>query len=300
MSKKKIASISLSKLSNGTHYAFHSEVLERVKNDAVVREKVANELKAYEKAFKEEDKLFWLSKKSALTQEIQDADTTRDEAYGVFRNVVKALTKHPDEPTQKAAKKMWQVLKDYNINIHSPFYRQTGPMTKLIRELENEYKDDVATLNLTASVQIMREANDTLRVFMAKRNDERGSKTTGATKAVRKLVDDAYKELAEQLNALARIENSPIYDPCIDGWNGTIKYQRKQWPTADDKAEKTGDTTNTTGGNVGEIPDPVAPTPGGEATAGDGGKTGGDGKTGGGNTGQTPGGSEEELPDPLA
>lgn len=286
---KKIKPISLPKLSNGTHYAFHYEMLERLNGDAKVKSKVADELKAYEKAFKEEERLLALSRKSFLTDEIKEADSVRDNAYTLFRNAVKTFVKIPEEKMRSAGQRLWQALKDYNIDVRAPFYKQTGLMTKLLKELESKYKAEVEELNLGSLVEIMRGSNDTLRKAIYKRNDEKSEKLPGAAKAARKEVDDAYKAVVERINALVVVERTTEYNPCIDGMNGLIDYQRKQPADAKEKTPDT-DPANGTGGTGGEeIPDPVAPTP----TPGDGGTTGGP-------TGGATGGGEDELPDPLA
>jgi hypothetical protein len=288
---RQIETLSLYRLTNGAHYAFHGETLERINADAEVKRKLGDLPMAYEQAIQKEKEALLVSQKSFLTNEIKDADTVRDETYSTLRSSVKVFMSYPDAATREAGERLWQVFKDLVIDVHAPLYQQTGITATLVDTLENGHKEDVARLNLTELVTILRAANEKVTAMLHKRNDERKNRQTGLTKIIRKELDAIYKNIVEEINALARVEKTTVYDGFIDGLDQQIKYFKQnqnagkvqKTKTAGGKGEAGGDGK---GGAGSEIPDPVAPAPGGGAAGGGG--------------GGTPGGGKEELPDPLA
>jgi hypothetical protein len=290
--KKRVKAISLPKLNNGTHFAFHDAVLARIETDAKIKQKVAPLLQAYRNAYIAEDKVLVLSKKNALTDEITQADNNRDAAYLAFKASVKAFSIITDPITQPAGKRLAQVLKDYKIQTNDPLSKQTGMMINLIGDLETNHKADIAALGLDIWVKFMRIGNDKVREAMSERTEQYSAKDLQAVKKARTAIDDAYDALIERLLAYALVEESKDFeafftwmDQHIDYYNRTYLKVKSKKSAAGDKTD-TGTPSNTEDSgkdkNDPEIPDPVAPP----TTPPSGGTTGG--------------GDDGELPDPLA
>ncbi|MDR0938143.1 MAG: DUF6261 family protein [Mediterranea sp.] len=291
---KGVKPISLYKLSNGAHYAFHDAVLSRIESDPKIKQKVPVQLERYRKAIQAENEALVLSKKNLLSDEIAEADSMRDTAYTAFKGCVKAFASIANADTQPAGKRLAQLLKDYNINVHDALYKQTGLMINLLEDLEGKYKPDVNTLSLNKLVDFMRAGNDKVRLGMAERNEQDSVKVTGAAAKARDLIDEIYDGIMQSLQAYAIVEATKDYDAFFASITQLVDYYNKRYIKLKGKKRptngKTGDTNaddkdkeeKKEGGDAPgeEIPDPIAPpsTP-----------TGGD----------TPGG-DDDLPDPLA
>jgi hypothetical protein len=223
-----IAKISLSNLSNGAHFAFHTDVLNAIKDHTKVSKKVATELQVYQSAFKVEDEALAISRKSFLTDEVKKADNDRDNLYMGLKNSIKAFAKIPNEKTQQACRVLTQLLKDYRINVHDHLDKETGLLTNLVDDLQHKYKAEVSTLSLGDFVSSLRSANERVRTAMAARNANSSTKTVGALKKARLASDQAYAQVVKYLNAYALAEKTTDYDPFINELNRLIvRYKRE-------------------------------------------------------------------------
>ena len=160
MNMTQIDGLRLEVLPNGAHFSYHKTTVERAKADATIPTKCTSFLTIYETGLAELDKVFKLSQKNLLTDEIAASDAVRDKAYRAYYACVKALVDFPDEEMAAAAKILFQHLKDYNINLQGQMDKQTGELLNLTADLTEKYAEQVATLNLTKVAEKLKEAND--------------------------------------------------------------------------------------------------------------------------------------------
>jgi hypothetical protein len=257
-----ISNISLQRLSNGAHFAFHTDVLNAIKENAKVSKKVASELRVYQSAFKAEDDALALSRKSFLTDEIKKADDERDSLYMGLKGGIKAFAKVPDEKTQQACKVLTQLLKDYRINPEEHLDKETGLLTNLVDDLQGKYKAEVATLSLGNLVKSLRDANERVRLGMAQRNANNVGKQTGTLKKARQASDQAYVQITKMLNAYVLVEQTTDYDRFIDELNRLIvRYKREgigqKATTPEGDGTNNGSSSGYGGSEIPEAPEPI-------------------------------------------
>ena len=235
---KHIEPISLEHMSNGSHFLFITDTVGLATADAKVKTKVTAELTALQTALKAEDDALALSKANLLSKEIKAIDAERDKHYKALRKAIKFFLNHPDAELVKAAARLEQLLKDYNINPAMQLDRETGLLLNLISDLETKSAADVTALALTPVVQAMKQANDKLREVTRARANDRAVQIVGQLKQAQHASDEAYRTLVQKVNALAVVEGEADYADFISKMNEQVKhYKQEVLP----KAKKKGD-----------------------------------------------------------
>ena len=277
---KHIEPISLEHMSNGSHFLFITDTVGLATADAKVKTKVTAELTALQTALKAEDDALALSKANLLSKEIKAIDAERDKHYKALRKAITFFLNHPDAQLVKAAARLEQLLKDYNINPAMQLDRETGLLLNLISDLETKSAADVTALALTPVVQAMKQANDKLREVTRARANDRAVQIVGQLKQAQHASDEAYRTLIQKVNALAVVEGEADYADFISKMNEQVKhYKQEVLPKA---KKKDGGKQPGDGGKPGEgkKPGEGGKKPDGKKPGGDAAKPGdgGDGK----------------------
>ena len=277
---KEINGIDLAHMKSGAHFLFITDTVGLATADAKVKTKVTAELTALQTALKAEDDALALSKANLLSKEIKAIDAERDKHYKALRKAIKFFLNHPDAELVKAAARLEQLLKDYNINPAMQLDRETGLLLNLISDLETKSAADVTALALTPVVQAMKQANDKLREVTRARANDRAVQIVGQLKQAQHASAEAYRTLIQKVNALAVVEGEADYADFISKMNEQVKhYKQEVLP----KAKKKGDGKQPgDGGKPGEgkKPGDGGKKPDGKKPGGDAAKPGdgGDGK----------------------
>ena len=235
---KHIEPISLEHMSNGSHFLFITDTVGLATADAKVKTKVTAELTALQTALKAEDDALALSKANLLSKEIKAIDAERDKHYKALRKAITFFLNHPDAQLVKAAARLEQLLKDYNINPAMQLDRETGLLLNLISDLETKSAADVTALALTPVVQAMKQANDKLREVTRARANDRAVQIVGQLRQAQHASDEAYRTLVQKVNALAVVEGEADYADFISKMNEQVKHYKQEVLT---KAKKKGD-----------------------------------------------------------
>ncbi|WP_276794979.1 DUF6261 family protein, partial [Segatella oulorum] len=225
---KQIEPIKLGIMSNGSHFLFITDTVGLATADAKVKTKVTAELTALQTALKAEDDALALSKANLLSKEIKAIDAERDKHYKALRKAITFFLNHPDAELVKAAARLEQLLKDYNINPAMQLDRETGLLLNLISDLETKSAADVTALALTPVVQAMKQANDKLREVTRARANDRAVQIVGQLKQAQHASDEAYRTLVQKVNALAVVEGEADYADFISKMNEQVKHYKQE------------------------------------------------------------------------
>ena len=235
---KEINGIDLAHMKSGAHFLFITDTVGLATADAKVKTKVTAELTALQTALKAEDDALALSKANLLSKEIKAIDAERDKHYKALRKAITFFLNHPDAQLVKAAARLEQLLKDYNINPAMQLDRETGLLLNLISDLETKSAADVTALALTPVVQAMKQANDKLREVTRARANDRAVQIVGQLRQAQHASDEAYRTLIQKVNALAVVEGEVDYADFISKMNEQVKHYKQEVLT---KAKKKGD-----------------------------------------------------------
>ena len=227
---KKINTIDTHSLTNGAHYNFMEAIYTNLNSILLYGEKLKTELPAFKTALDSEDAVLVLTRKSDKTDEIANADKTRDNAYVGYKYAVKGFTYLGSGAQYEAAKVLSQHLTDYQIDTKMSLSRQTGLMTNLIEDLESTYSEQVESLGLTPFVTMMKDGNEKVKAGLLSRDNERAGQTKAAMLAARADTDAAYQTIVDKINALYLVDttNTNEYATTIDEINAQIKRYKEQ------------------------------------------------------------------------
>lgn len=225
---KEINYISLSRMNNGAHFTFVSNILARVEQDSVVKAKVAGLAATLQAAVAAEDEVLKISQKSLLTDDIAQADHDRDGYYSGYKKVVEGYLSMPVAEMVQAAKVLAQHIKDYKINTADQLDKETGLLVNFIADLEGKYAQQVSLLKLTSFVSSMKEANERVRTLTLQRTNEKLGLKVGALKQARTDTDQAYLALVKMVNALALVNGEDDYASFIDYVNTEVTHYKRE------------------------------------------------------------------------
>ena len=224
---KKINGISITRLNNGAHDNFIYTILKRAFADKTVMTKTAREVENLKSAFDEEERMFGVSRKSLLTDEIAAANKERTAIYIGYKRAVKGFLNVPDEEMADAAKVLFQQIKDHRISPYDQMHKKTGALMILLEDLEDKYSAQVAKLSLGPFVTTMKAANERMKALYVQRSDERTCITVHGLKKARFATDAAYRALVDMVNALNLVSGNDEFSDFIDYVNTEIvQYKR--------------------------------------------------------------------------
>ncbi|NOR74983.1 MAG: hypothetical protein GQ525_07470 [Draconibacterium sp.] len=162
-------------------------------------------------------------RKSAITDEIADADHLRDLTYRGLCDTVKGATKHFLPAKQEAAERV-QVAIDHFGNINTkPYNEQTASINTLVNDLETEYADDINTLNMQDWITELKAKNEAFEALMDERYSDDAGKTQLKMKDVRKEIDEAYTTITDRIDALGIVNGTETYAPFVKELNKRVE-----------------------------------------------------------------------------
>lgn len=284
MTKILIKDIDLSRLDNGSHFTFVSDILKKAQAVTAVGEKAADYLAAFKAAVETEDEVLKLSAKSLITDAIAEADNSRDALYTGLKYAIRGFLRSLNAEHAAAAVVLNQLVTDYRINPQAALVQESGLLTNFLTDLTTKHKEEVEKLGLTHMVEDLNAANTRVVNLMQERTDERMNARKGETAAARKLTDEAYRQLVLMVNGLVYTDPQTDYNPFVKFVNTEILYFRQQ--VLGQKGSKPDGGGDTGGDGSGDTPgtgDGGGDTPGGTPDENPGGNPGGG--TGGGDDG---------------
>jgi hypothetical protein len=184
-----------------------------------IEELFAPFLVLYDKA----DEALELIRKSATTEKIAEADTTRDLVLRGFTEAVHSAVNHFDDAKRDAARRLQVVLGHYgNLAIKS-YDEETAAIYNLLQELTGANAADVSLLGLTDWVVQLEADNKAFSALMEARYAENAGKTELRMKNVRKELDRCYRDIIDFIDAKALVNGEATYAPFVKELNTRVE-----------------------------------------------------------------------------
>jgi len=229
------------------HFQFNTEFCDLVTRVNPATLKIEPQFNAYLALYAREDEALKKITKSAITDDIQQADHVRDVTFSGMTGANRAALKH-FRPEKVTAAKRLQVLFDTYGNIaRKPLNEQTSAIYNLLQELKGAYAADVAAAGIDDWVQELEANNGAFDLLVKSRYDESAQRTNLVLKEERLRVDDAYRTIVERINALMLIEGGEAYENFIRQFNVVIEKYKNAIARRQGKAKPANiQTTETT------------------------------------------------------
>lgn len=237
-----IGGINIVLLPNAQHFGYINDVLERLETETalIAHPAIKAAKERFATAHKEENRCIILSQKSEQTEEIKKADADRDTLYFSYRLAVRSALHHPDATKAKAAKRLYDHLKDFrSLKPSMQLDGETSLLINFIQDCEGKYLTEVNALGLKPHIDALKVANDKVKSLTHERTDN-SAKIYGELRAARRASDAAYQWLVKVVNAVSYIDTTASVDPVpfIDYMNKLIRRYKEQVLTPRKKDNK--------------------------------------------------------------
>ena len=175
-----------------------------------------------------EDDCYRIITRSALTEQIQQADQVRDNTFLGIRTMVEALERVGTAAQKEAAPRVLQAIRDYHVTTSDGYTQETANIEQLIQQMEiHPLSGDCSTLGITALVAQLKQENLMVQSLIDQRSEEQSGIDTSGMPRARQAVDKLYVEAVMTINAFAITEQqsdgSP-FDHAIDVINEDEDY----------------------------------------------------------------------------
>lgn len=228
-----------SKLRNNEQFQFSTEFKALVTKHDPEKLKVKALFDDYCKAYDAEDEAMLVVRKSAVSEDIVNADIRRDNDFRGFADAVKAAQKHFNPQVVTAAKKV-KILLDTIGNV-APMAndQETSKIYNLIQELRSPaYSSEVALMKLEDWVAQLEEANQAFEALTRQRVEEVSQRTLLKVKETRIAVDEQYRNIITRIEAYLNIgEEVSVYEAFIAELNALIDNYRNLLAQRQGRAE---------------------------------------------------------------
>ena len=221
----KIEKFNQNNLRNEEHYQFQTEFKTLVDQSTPSALNIEIDYATYQTHYAEEGEALNVVRKSALSDDLTEADHHRNDIlHGMF-DAVKSAGNH-FKPEMKAAATRLQVLFDHYSDItHRTHDSKTSAITSLIAELTTTYASEISIISLNEWSTELQSSNDGFVNIKANRYSEEASKTQFRMKEVRADVDTIYRTIIERINALITINGDAAHKNFVTELNLRIaKY----------------------------------------------------------------------------
>ena len=219
----KIDNLKTSHLRNDAHFQFYTDFRTIVERIGAPQLKIETQYAAFLVLYDDEDVALKKIMKSAITAEINDADSYRDEIFSGMVEANKSALKHYDNNVREAAKRLKIVFDTYGNISRKPLDEETSAIYNILQDLKGKYAADAETVGLNGWIAELEQANETFSALMLDRYDESATRTSLVMKQVRQQVDDAYRTISERINASIIIEGEAQYADFVTTLNTVIK-----------------------------------------------------------------------------
>jgi len=158
-------------------------------------------------------------RKSATTEQIAQADTTRDRFITGLFSAYKSALDHYEQSMRDAAKKTSAIFDHYSKINRLGYEQQTGTIYNFIQDLNDKYPNEMNILNFKGWLDAIEDANKRFSELVDERYTEGAGKTYLRMVNVRVETDRCYRDMLDRLDALMLINGEEKYAPFVKELN---------------------------------------------------------------------------------
>jgi hypothetical protein len=206
----KIKKLKLSNLRNHEHFQFHTEFMNLAGKAGADKLKIEELLAAWLLLYRQEDEALQKILKSDYTTELSEADDERDRVFRGLADANRAALNHFNPKVHKAARQMQIVFDTYGNVAPLPVAEETSAVGNLLKELTENQEANLQETGLTPWVEELYRLNKAVEDLTASRNAEVSGRTDLVLRPVRRQVDEAFRAIAEKLDARTILDPDEI------------------------------------------------------------------------------------------
>lgn len=150
------------------------------------------------------------------------ADELADAAWSGLNAQTKTMLNFPVEAARATAAEVQALIRKYGKITSMPYNEEYGRMHNLLQDLDALGAEKQKQIYIDVWVTELHRQYDAFIAASAARTAEEAGRITGIVKQARTNADDAYRALAERVNALALVNGDAAYAAFIDRVNVII------------------------------------------------------------------------------
>jgi uncharacterized protein YicC (UPF0701 family) len=206
-------------LRNEAHVEYHENADEVIVRNNPAALGILPAYNAYKALLDDEVSVLDVIRKSEYTDEIAEADHSRDEIYRGFAEAVKSALHHFDQHKKDAAKRLETVIKNYGNIAKKTLDQESAAIDDMLREINDHHEADVEMLAVADWLEQLELANENFKSLMSARYVETSQRPTTKMKNVRVEVDKAFATVLNVIDAFVALNGEENYAQLIDELN---------------------------------------------------------------------------------
>jgi len=219
----KIKKIYASKLRNGEHAQFYTEVNDLIVGITPAVLGIDTLYPEFLAALEDEFEAVNLIRKSAVTDELEQADQPRDLLYRGLCDTIKGSLNHYNPEVQQAAARIMVLFQTPGNMAMLPYDEETLALKKLNKELTTFYTDEMVALGIEQWVSQLMAKNDTFDELMKMRYNEVSKKTPFRMRSMKAIVQTAFQKLTFRIEALIELNGDADHAEFVAELNTIIQ-----------------------------------------------------------------------------
>jgi len=228
----KFKKIDKSRLRNDAHFQFHTEFKDALgkMTQATATGQIAPQWAKYQELYAIEDEGLKKIRKSHLTEQIQNADKSRDEIFLGMVEQNRSLLKHFDSAKREAANRLQIVFNTYGNVATKSLNEETSAIYNLLQDLSSpKYQADTTTAGLTDWATELQTRNTAFDTLVKQRDTETADKTDINLKEARAKLDEVYDTITDLTEAhiLLQTAEGAVLTPLVNAFNPVIDRYTK-------------------------------------------------------------------------
>jgi hypothetical protein len=223
-----VIDLSLTRLRNEEHFQFQTDFKKLVETGNPATLNIAEAFNAYVQVYNDESQALDVIRKSAISDDIVEADGVRDSIFRGFSDAILSASRHFNAGVKQAALRLQVVIEHYGNIARKPYDEETAAINSLVKDLRTTYTSDVTAISgLTEWITELAAKNDAFESLKKSRYTEESAKTLLRMKEVRVRADAAYHTITSRIHALMLINGEAGYTGFVNELNTRIDSYSK-------------------------------------------------------------------------
>lgn len=160
------------------------------------------------------------------TKEATQRDAFRDKAWQKSRMFLKIMMENPLAEKSKLAAVLFALYEKYGDPTSLSRTEESGILHNLIQDL-SEHNSNFEKIHFTEWFNQLEDAEEAYLDAWKQNDTERKGLAVGVIQQAKKDMENAYRNLVEQVNSLARVYGEEYYEDFIDSMNLLINDHKK-------------------------------------------------------------------------
>lgn len=221
-----INSIYLQRLQNNEHFQFMTDVNTLIITHNAELLGIQAVYPKFQQTLENEDLHMRIENGSLKTLTLKDEDQVRDATYSAARGRTAATLLSPFETERESARALMRCFDLYGSIRQMSYNAESAALTNLVNDLKSEQNAGyLLSVGIGPWVDELETQNNSFIALMDARNKEYAGRETGDVRGARLLIDQAYVDLVDRINAMILLDiASEQVEPFVKELNQKIQY----------------------------------------------------------------------------